>query len=210
MSVQKQFKRQGERMTAAFLWSIIFGLLFTKIGRRILLVLIIIGVIICVIPGEKDGPYKGYIHGKNVSFYNQPEGKVICKLLRNDTLTVFGGEMIGQWQKVLIKGDTLFTDKHAYIENRPFSKWDGLGFLSHGAKPKHDLLRVNSKNGYILENDQTVKNGTKLVYYSLENDSTIEVRKTSSFNNGTSFSVPIKDVKINWDYVKKKYPRAIY
>lgn len=220
MSVQKQFKRQGERMTAAFLWSIIFGLLFTKIGRRILLVLIIIGGITWLICGPKDEPYKGYVHNRH-AFFDKPDGSEIKGMQINDTLTILGGETEKDFQKVLYKGDTIYTKYNTVFgtiffdgcEATPFTKWNALKALCYRYSPdkqKDDLIVMNNPKNEKINMDDRIKDGTKLVFYSYSDDTSIEVRKASSSPGGTRFRVSIEYLRINWDYVKKKYPRAIY
>ncbi|QZE15130.1 hypothetical protein K4L44_04680 [Halosquirtibacter laminarini] len=220
MSVQKQFKRQGERMTAAFLWSIIFGLLFTKIGRRILLVLIIIGGIVWFVSGPKDGPYKGYVHNR-YAFCDKPYGSEIKGMQINDTLTILGGETEEEFQKVLYKGDTIYTRYNTVFGTiffdgcnaKPFTKWDALEALSYrinSKKQKDDLIVLNNPKNEKINMDDRIKDGTKLVFYSYSDDTSIEVRKASSSPGGTRFRVPLEQLRINWKYVKKKFPRAIY
>lgn len=201
MSVGRQFKRIGEIGVALSLWRSIFWIL-ARPKRLFLIVLSFLLFLGFVIYVTDDTNKKHFVNVGELILLDKPFGQPVKTLEMNDTL-IFLKEMGGSWTMVLVESDTLYFDnKYDFstssrnIEKSPFTIEKAL---------RREVVRLNHPDGYFDANPKMLKNGDEITITDYSKD-TREIK--FKIGTGSFFYISIDLVVIDWDVLKKKYPRV--
>ncbi len=197
MSIQRQFKRQGENIAAAGLWGLIFYIIIKHPWKVIISIMIIIFLFGWIINDVNSPQVVYFVAKEKTNICTFPDGDIIRSIFYNDSIT--GINRVAGWISFKDGQDTLYINENDLLREKRFDKWEALENYDVQYDEK-ELLILNHPDKHLVIDDIVIKNGEELQLLFVYDDHLKARYKGSNFNIDTA------NVIIDWNRIVKKYP----